>query len=420
MTTASPSAGETAALYQTTKELITEHAFKIVIWLGVGICATVCILRFCIRSMIFRRLFVEDYLMVAAMAVLIAISAVLHVYLGDLYELLHVQNMLKAPGPDFMNQMTRGLKGDAIAIVLSIVGLWMIKLNFLLFFYRIGYQIRAYLITWWVALALVMACGVINLGMVPYDCMLGDVMHITVTCAMESRVSKIYTLYVVSVVIDVLSDLIIMAFPILIVWKTGLNWRQKLVLSSVFLLVGFTIGVTIVRGSIFGGVYKSVTQTNRQVIDSSWMLFWWYIEFIVSFVIACLISFRSLWSSKRDESNANYRQRLVAQQHNMDLEKSARPSGSNGSRNNSSTKSKWRRFQDDLLTTFADLEGTTINDGDSFLRLQPHLATMDLDFSTFGWNPSVGSTSEITRKDSANASTIAPKSPPMAYSPQMH
>jgi hypothetical protein len=193
--------------------------------------------------MCFRRLFVEDYLMLAAMAVLIAISIVMHVYLGDLYALLHVQNMLAAPGPDFMNQMSRGLKGDAITIVLSIVGLWMIKLNFLLFFYRIGYQIKAYLITWWVALVVVMACGIVNLGMVPYDCMLGSTMHITVTCAMESRVQKIYNLYIVSVIIDVISDLIskwtqllrtsyitdfrttVMAFPILIVWKTGLNWR---------------------------------------------------------------------------------------------------------------------------------------------------------------------------------------------------
>lgn len=150
--------------------------------------------------------------MVAAVAILIAMSAVLQVYLGDLYALLHVQNMLAAPGPDFMNQMTRGLKGDAIVIVLSIVGLWTIKLNFLLFFYRIGYQIKAYLITWWVALVVVMACGVVNLGMVPYDCMLGSTMHITVTCAVESRVQNIYNLYIVSVAIDVLSDLISRSF----------------------------------------------------------------------------------------------------------------------------------------------------------------------------------------------------------------
>jgi hypothetical protein len=102
----------------------------------------------------------------------------------------------------------------------------------------------------------------------------------------------------------------------------------------------------------------------------------------------------------------------------MDLS-SPRPSGSNGTGKNSSTKSKWRKFHDDLLTTFADLEGTTIDGEDSFLRLQPHLATMDLDFSTYGRSPSADSSSQITRKDSISASTLAPKSPPMAYSPSM-
>lgn len=110
---------------------------------------------------------------------------------------------------------------------------------------------------------------------------------------------------------------------------------------------------------------------------------------------------------------------MAEKQRIMDLQNSPRPSGSNGSSANNSMKSKWRKFHDDLLTTFADLEGTTINGDDSFLRLQPHLATMDLDFSTFGRNPSVGSDSGITRKDSANASTLAPKSPPTAYSPSM-
>lgn len=77
------------------------------------------------------------------------------------------------------------------------------------------------------------------------------------------------------------------------------------------------------------------------------------------------------------------------------------PSGSSG---DGSVKNKWKKFHDDLLTTFADLEGTTYED-ESFLRLQPHLATMDLDFSVFGKSPSIGSISEdtkCTRKDSAN------------------
>lgn len=67
----------------------------------------------------------------------------------------------------------------------------------------------------------------------------------------------------------------------MIVWNTGLDWRQKTILSSIFLLVGFTIAVTVVRGTIFGGNFKSVTKVDREVMDFSWMLFWLYIEYIV-------------------------------------------------------------------------------------------------------------------------------------------
>lgn len=63
-------------------------------------------------------------------------------------------------------------------------------------------------------------------------------------------------------------------------------------LSSVFLLVSFTIAVTIVRGSIFGGTYKAVSKSNRHVIDSSWIIFWFLIEYIVGESLIMLITNR--------------------------------------------------------------------------------------------------------------------------------
>jgi hypothetical protein len=64
-----------------------------------------------------------------------------------------------------------------------------------------------------------------------------------------------------------------------LVWKSKINLRQKLLLTGVFLLVAFNIIVTIIRGSIFGGVYNS-TGSDRKVLNVSWMLFWFYLEYI--------------------------------------------------------------------------------------------------------------------------------------------
>ena len=178
------------------------------LWVGVGLCAAVCIMRFCIRFVCFRRLFIEDYLMLAAMAVMIALTILLQEFLGNIYELLHIQYGLKPPGPDVYDSMAAGLRANAIAIILSIVGLWLIKLNFLLLFYRIGHQITSYLILWWVAFVIVAGCGAVNLGLVPYDCMLSAVAHIIAKCTTESRVNKVNTLYIATVVVDVFSDVI--------------------------------------------------------------------------------------------------------------------------------------------------------------------------------------------------------------------
>jgi hypothetical protein len=165
-------------------------------------------MRFCIRFVCFRRLFVEDFVMLVAMAILIAIAVLLQHFLGYIYEIQHVQNRLQAPGPSFPNHLPVGLGAIGIIQAIDIVGLWLIKLNFMLLFYRIGYQIRSYLILWWVALVAVVGCGAVNLSLIPYDCDFGSLLHITVSCAMASRVKQIYTRYIVGVVIDVFSDLI--------------------------------------------------------------------------------------------------------------------------------------------------------------------------------------------------------------------
>lgn len=70
-------------------------------------------------------------------------------------------------------------------------------------------------------------------------------------------------------------------FPILILWKVHISLSQKLLLSSIFSLVAFTIAVTIIRGSVFSSIDKSVEEANRKDFDPSWMAFWFFIELIV-------------------------------------------------------------------------------------------------------------------------------------------
>lgn len=150
--------------------------------------------------------------MIIASAILISIAAVLQCFIGDLYLMIHVQNQLVVPGPDFPDRLVTALRIDGIALMLSMIGIWTIKFNFLLFFRRFGRQIRNYMIVWWVAFALVLCCGIVNIGVIPYGCVFGQLSYLTGYCATQSSVGHIYASYKASVAIDVFSDAISESF----------------------------------------------------------------------------------------------------------------------------------------------------------------------------------------------------------------
>lgn len=161
-----------------------------------------------IRLVCFRRLLLEDYLVLASVAILIGIAVTLQRFLADIYLMMHVENGLAVPGPDFADRMLAGLRADGAVLILDTVGIWLIKLNFLVFFYRLGHQIKAYLIAWWISLVFIISCLAVLLGIIPYSCSFGTLEHIVVQCASDSSLNYIYTAYKVSISIDVLSDVI--------------------------------------------------------------------------------------------------------------------------------------------------------------------------------------------------------------------
>ncbi|KAH7313638.1 hypothetical protein B0I35DRAFT_480313 [Stachybotrys elegans] len=363
------------ALYGTTTDLISRNAFEIVVWVGLGVCATITTLRMTTRIICFRALFLEDYLILATLAMLIAIAGILQHFLPNIYYTMAVQNGRALPGLDFPTRLTDGLRAGIAVQVLSIVGIWFIKLNFLIFFHRLGRQIRSYQVWWWVAFGVVIACGITSLGIIPYDCSLGDFSHILMVCSTESSLNHIYTVYRVSIAMDVISDAIIICFPIVLVWKSKINLRQKLLLTGVFLLVVFNIIVTIIRGSIFGGIYNNTSSNDRKVLNVSWMLFWFYLEYITALIVACLISFRSLWISRKQQNKSQEAQRQTPEHVAAARQESPKP------------LSPWGKFQTSLLDTLHTLEGTTVNGDDrAFIQLNFPSSRMRLDFSRWGMN----------------------------------
>lgn len=177
-------------------------------WVGVCLCICAAVMRLSIRLACFQKLHTEDVLMILALSIMITNATVLHIWIGDIYTMIHVQNGYAVSFDFLFERIPLATRATGIVVILSNVGIWTIKLNFMAFFYRLGHQIKIYRICWWVALAGVVGCGAAVLGVVPYHCLFGNIVYVVQTCLSTEGTSNIYNAWRAGIAVDVVSDVI--------------------------------------------------------------------------------------------------------------------------------------------------------------------------------------------------------------------
>ena len=238
--------------------------------------------------------------MLMALCIFFSMAITSTLYLENLYNLAHLADGTFIPGPDFEANTINALKAFTSLSILVYIGLWTIKVNFLLFFYRLGYQLPRFRIIWWIFLVIVLATGCIQIGVIQYDCMLTDLNTLATYCSSEEYLRRTRKGFIVSVTFDILSDFlsmlllrdasyrlpktplltpitVVICFPAMILWTSRINLRQKLVLSGIFSLIGITIAVTVVRGGFSINIEKPGVATE---LNTSFC-FWIALEYFV-------------------------------------------------------------------------------------------------------------------------------------------
>ncbi|KAI0000714.1 hypothetical protein F4779DRAFT_604521 [Xylariaceae sp. FL0662B] len=391
-----PSSNNSASpVLQTSPPLLTIKAFHGVVWAGFALCGIAFTGRVTIRVVCFRRFFLEDYLMLVSLLILLTTVILAQLLLQYIYNMEAVGNGVMPPPPTFLNDTSKALRGFAFLMLLNYIGIWLIKLNFLLFFRRLGNRITKYRIAWWIVLLFNVGAGATAIGLIDFKCLLPPSEYIFVNCEGYEKVVTSNTAAIVSCSLDAISDALIMCFPMAILWGVRVNLRKKLILSAIFSLVAFTIAVTIVRGSIFGGVFKSVDKDHLRTMNVTWIWFWFSIEFIVSFIIACLISFRSLFAQRGQDAGAREAQ-VQGRARNAVFSHNPRLSG---------WRSKARRFHNSVLDTLMTLEGSTRFDDELSVLPRPPNWRLSIDAGQETWTDV--SKSIHDRSDSIR--TLAPR-----------
>lgn len=152
--------------------------------------------------------------MIISLSIFLAISIISTIYIQDLYNLDHLGDGSFVPGPNFEMDTKMALRGSAATSILTYLGLWIIKLNFLLFFYRLGHKLPKFRVLWWCVFVLVVASGIVQLGLIEYNCMLTDFNSILVTCTTIDSLYETRRRIIASVTLDIISDFLsIFHFP---------------------------------------------------------------------------------------------------------------------------------------------------------------------------------------------------------------
>lgn len=381
----------------TTAQLISLTGNHVIQWIFFVLCLLAFAVRAYIRLFCFRRLLFEDWLMVAALACHLAVAVLGQLYLVDMYALISAEHGGPV-GSDFFSDALHGLKAFGTMCLLSITGIWLIKLNFLLFFYRLGHQIRVYRILWWAVLIFTVGCGAGCYGLVQYPCMFGDVETVFVKCGSAPYNRQSYIHVIMTAVLDIVSDFTILCFPIFILWNVKISLHKKLVLTAVFGLVGLTIAVTIVRASIFSPQYKAINGGSTEEVNICWVIFWFYVEFTVAFIIACIVSFRTLFIHKEQ------------QQSDAKKEENKHQQAADHMQRKKSFLERMQRLRDSVLDTCRTWEGAWDDSDLSLLRTfrlpQPPSGRLSVDFSRDDGTSFSQSASKNSGDDSPASKTL--------------
>lgn len=150
----------------------TDYTKQGLLWGGVAVTLLFFVMRIYVRIKSFHRVFWDDFLVLIAWLMLVATAIIWHYAKVGLYVLSDVLSGQQRYPPDFNSKVEGYLRLSLAVIILFYSSLWCVKLSFLIFFQRLGRNVRRQKIIWWSVLTVVVASYFAILGTPPFHCFL--------------------------------------------------------------------------------------------------------------------------------------------------------------------------------------------------------------------------------------------------------
>lgn len=272
-------------------------AFKVVGSLLFTTAMLATIGRVAIRFRYQNRLFADDYVLLFGCSSLIAAFTLIIVMFEDIY--FDMSLILGSPELVLQESATAGfvnriLKYQQLSFsteVMCWVTIFAVKMSYLLFFRQMLDRVRALLTYWAVTVGVVVVSGIFCICSIFISCPHFGVSSIQ--CAQGSGFTRTIVISQLANSLNMLTDLLIVAVPIGLLWKVKIRLSQKIILGTFLCLSICMFAICLVRttGEIIHGI-------NGTTVDVQWNVFWQIIEASVAVTVVSLTAFRSLYGMR--------------------------------------------------------------------------------------------------------------------------
>jgi hypothetical protein len=156
------------------------------------------------------KLQLDDIFVGFAWSLLLATAITWTITLDDIYYMKYVYSSGLPPEnlPRLYQSIRSHLHGTLSMLVMFYLGLWSIKINFLIFFRRLGYQITYYRIYWWVVVVFTALAGAACISDLQYSCAVVTVQEALESCSTPEFERFERTTLVVNCALDVFTDVL--------------------------------------------------------------------------------------------------------------------------------------------------------------------------------------------------------------------